>query len=386
VEELMAGHIRKLEGGRYMARFPLGQRGKFRSKTFDRRLDADRWLTSQNSARDRGEWVDPAHAAESFRVVADGWLAGRRDVAESSRARDTSYLRNLILPFLGQLRLRDVTADVLDGWVATLDEGYAPATTRKAFNITSQVLDRAVILRKIPANPARVKDAVSLPALDPSEMRFLSVEELGEFADAVDARYRALVVSGAYTGLRWGELAGLKARYLDLGAGTVTVAESLYEVGGKLGWKSPKSKASKRTITLPPYLIEELHDYLGKHPVVGEGLIFPDTAGGPLRRSNFARRVFKPAVAASVGEPLRVHDLRHTHAAWLIANGEHSKTIQTRLGHGSIKTTLDLYGHLMPGLDEAAAGRLEGPGKHSGSTQTRATVSEMPVRDSKTPS
>lgn len=178
----MAGHIRKLEGGRNMARFPLGQRGKFRSKTFDRRLDADRWLTSQNSARDRGEWVDPAHSAESFRAVADGWLAGRRDVAESSRARDTSYLRNLILPFLGQLRLRDVTADVLDGWVANLDEDYAPATTRKAFNIASQILDRAVILRKIPANPARIKDAVSLPALDPSEMRFLSVDELGDLS------------------------------------------------------------------------------------------------------------------------------------------------------------------------------------------------------------
>lgn len=194
-----------------------------------------------------------------------------------------------------------------------------------------------------------------------------------------------MVVSGAYTGLRWGELAGLKAKYLDLGAGTVTVAESLYEVGGKLGWKTPKSKASKRTITLPPYLIEELHDYLSHHPVVGEGLIFPDTARRPLRRSNFARRVFKPAVAASVGEPLRVHDLRHTHAAWLIANGEHPKTIQTRPGHGSIKTTLDLYGHLMPGLDEAAAARLVGPEKHSESTRARATVSKIASKHTTTP-
>lgn len=381
----MAGHIRKLEGGRYMARFPLGQRGKFRSKTFNRRLDADRWLTSQNSARDRGEWVDPAHSAESFRAVADGWLAGRRNVAESSRARDTSYLRNLILPFLGQLRLRDVTADVLDGWVANLDEDYAPATTRKAFNIASQILDRAVILRKIPANPARIKDAVSLPALDPSEMRFLSVDELGDLADAVDPRYRALVLSGAYTGLRWGELAGLRAKYLDLNAGTVTVAESLYEVGGKLGWKSPKTSASRRTITLPPYLIEELRVYLGDHPVVGDGLVFPDSRGGPLRRSNFARRTFKPAVRASVGEPCRVHDLRHTHAAWLIANGEHPKTIQSRLGHASIKATLDRYGHLMPGLDEAAAGRLAGPVKHSGSTQADATVSKIASKQTKTP-
>lgn len=84
-----------------------------------------------------------------------------------------------------------------------------------------------------------------------------------------------------------------------------------------------------------------------------------------------------------MGEPCRVHDLRHTHAAWLIANGEHAKTIQARLGHASIKTTLDRYGHLMPGLDEDAADRLDelaaGRGKHSGSTRTSATVSKLLV-------
>jgi integrase len=382
----MAGHVRKLENGRYMARFPLGGRGRFRSKTFDRKIDASRWLNTQTARRDRGDWVDPAHAAESFQAVAESWLASRRDVAASTRSRDGAYLRNQILPHLGALRLRDVTPEVLDEWVAILDEveDRAPATVRKAFNLASQVLDRAVVLRKIPANPAKVKDAVSLPALEPADMRFLTVEEAGELADATDPRYRALVVTGAYTGLRWGELAGLRSKRLDLDAGTVTVAETLYEVGGVLGFKDPKTAAARRTLTLPPYLVGELREYLAANPVVGDGLVFADTQGKPLRRSNFARRVFKPAVRASVGEPCRVHDLRHTQAAWLIANGEHPKTIQTRLGHASISTTLDRYGHLMPGLDEAAAARLTGPRKHPGSTQSTATISELPVGEPQT--
>jgi len=380
----MAGHVRRLESGRWIARFPLGGRGRFRSRTFPRKLDATRWLSSQTARRDRGDWVDPAHADEIFQVVAEAWLASRRDVAASTRARDAAYLRSQILPHLGKLRLREVSVEVLDAWVATLDEveGRAPATTRKAFQIASQILDRAVALRKLPANPAKVGEGVSLPALDPSEMRFLTVEEVGELADACDPRWRALILTGAYTGMRWGELAGLRAKRLDVDAGRVTVASALFEVGANLGHKDPKSAAARRTLTLPPYLVDELREYLDANPVVGDGLVFTDSQGGPLRRSNFGRRTFKPAVRASVGEPCRVHDLRHTQAAWLIANGEHPKTIQTRLGHASISTTLNIYGHLMPGLDEAAAGRLAGPVKHSGSTRP-ATVTEIPSSKTK---
>jgi integrase len=226
---------------------------------------------------------------------------------------------------------------------------------RKAFNLASQVLDRAVVLRKLPANPARVPDAVSLPTVQSSEMRFLAVAELDALADATDPRYAPLIVCGAYTGLRWGELAGLKAKYVDLDTGRLTVTEVLYEVGGRLGFKDPKTQAARRTITLPRVVREVLGEYMAAYPVVGDGLIFTDTAGGPLRRSNFA---------------------------WLVANGEHPKTIQARLGHASIKTTLDRYGHLMPGLDEGAAHRLDelsaGREKHSGSTHRASAVSNLP--------
>ena len=100
----MAGHVRKRSNGRWQARFPIGGRGGgFRSKTFDRKIDAERWLTSQDSSRNRGDWVDPALASETFGATAQSWLSSRRDVADSTRARDESYLRSLILPYIGDL-------------------------------------------------------------------------------------------------------------------------------------------------------------------------------------------------------------------------------------------------------------------------------------------
>jgi integrase len=87
--------------------------------------------------------------------------------------------------------------------------------------------------------------------------------------------------------------------------------------------------------------------------------VFTAQRGGPLLNRNFRDRIWLPAVRASVGEPMRFHDLRHTHAAILISQGEHPKVIQHRLGHSSIKVTLDTYGHLFEGLDEAAAERLD---------------------------
>lgn len=127
-------------------------------------------------------------------------------------------------------------------------------------------------------------------------------------------------------------------------------------------------------IALPRFLCDILAEHLTAVPVGEDGFVFQAPQGGPLRRSNFRRRVWLPAVRASVGQPMRFHDLRHTHVALLIAQGEHPKTIQGRLGHASISTTLDTYGHLFEGLDEAAADRLDAAAAHSPRTEGRGTV------------
>jgi integrase len=122
-----------------------------------------------------------------------------------------------------------------------------------------------------------------------------------------------------------------------------------------------KTRESRRVVTIPAFLADELGEHLGTLPVVGgSDLVFPAAEGGPLRRTNFRRRFWAPAVMQSGLHPAPTfHHLRHTAAALAIAEGAHPKAIQARLGHASITTTLNLYGHLFPSLDVELAERLD---------------------------
>jgi integrase len=166
-------------------------------------------------------------------------------------------------------------------------------------------------------------------------------------------------LTAAHTGLRFGELAALKVSRLDMLRRTIRVEETLSEVSGHLAFGPPQTAAARRTVTLPKTLIEVLAAHLAKYPAGEEGLIFTAPARGPPRVTQFRNRVWYPAVAASVGKPCRFHDLRHTAAALLIRKGVHPLVIQQRLGHASIRTTLDVYGHVFEGLDAAAAEALD---------------------------
>ena len=153
--------------------------------------------------------------------------------------------------------------------------------------------------------------------------------------------------------------AGLRLHRLDLMRRSITVTEQLGEVGGQLVVSEPKTKTSRRTIAVPRFLVSELENHLAARPASECDYVFTTSTGSPLRRTAFRARVWLPAVDTSVGRPMRFHDLRHSHAAILISQGEHPKVIASRLGHASIRTTLDVYGHLFDGLDDAAADRLD---------------------------
>jgi integrase len=293
-----------------------------------------------------------------FEDHAEKVMAGRVDLKPSTLARDETYLSSLILPHLGSRQIGSVTTADLEAWVAALTAaGYAAATVRKAYQIGAAVFASAVRSTLIPRSPA---EGVKLPRIERTEMRFLTAEEVTGLAETTGDRNRVLVLTAAYAGLRWGEIGGLRVSQLDLLRRRLTVVETLSEVRGKVTFSEPKTAASRRSVTLPRFLCDELAAHLATLPEVDPGgLVFTAVKGGPLRRTNWRRRVWLPAVAATVGEPMRFHDLRHTHAALLIAQGEHPKVIQSRLGHASIRTTLDTYGHLFEGLDEAAADRLD---------------------------
>jgi integrase len=268
-----------------------------------------------------------------------------------------SLLRNHVLPYFGDRRLGSVTPTDVQGFVAHLEEkGLAASTIRQAYLLVGGLFSSALESDLIVRSPCR---GIKLPKSAQNEMRFLTAEEVADLAEVIDDRYRVLVLTAAYTGCRFGELAGLRTHRLDLLRRSLTVAEALSEVCGQVRLAPPKTPAARRQVALPKFLTEELNHHLATWPPSTEAFVFTAPQEGPLLRRNFRRRTWLPAVRASVGEPMRFHDLRHTHAAMLIAQGEHPKVIQNRLGHSSIKVTLDTYGHLFEGLDEAAAERLD---------------------------
>ncbi len=327
-----------------------------RSKNFFRKVDANHYLLSLESDKLRGRYTDPRLGRTRLEGWLAEWQATRTNLSPQTRLRDEASIRNHVIPTFGSVAIGRLQPVHVARWVADLDaKGLAPATTRKAYQLLAAALSDAVDNGLIPMSPCR---NVKLPKITTSAMRVLEPAETKALAGVIDERYRAMVLAAAYTGLRFGELAALRTGHFDALRRTVRVEESLAEVRGQFLIKPPKSDASRRTVSVPAFVVDGLAKHLATY-ADGSGLLFSAPEGGPIRRTNFRRRIWLQAVKASVGEPCTFHDLRHTHAALLIALGEHPKVIQERLGHASIKTTLDTYGHLFDGLDEAAADRLD---------------------------
>lgn len=355
--------------------------GVERAKNFPRKVDAERYLISLESDKLRGRYSDPRLGKTRLVAWLTEWQSTRMNLSPATRLRDEASIRNHVVPELGDVPIGQIQPVHVAQWVLALNaKGLAPATTRKAYQLLSAALVAAVDNGLIPLSPCR---NVKLPRLEKPEMRILESAEIKLLADVIDRRYRAMVLTAAYSGLRFGELCALRTERFDALRKTVRVEKNLSEVGGDFIFKSPKSEASRRTVSAPEFLVEEIAQHLATHPDES-GLIFTAPGGGPIRRANFRRRIWKPAVETSVGEPCTFHDLRHTHAALLISHGEHPKVIQERLGHASIKTTLDTYGHLFDGLDEAAADRLDASWHDSDAdsmrTRTEAEVIQLPKR------
>jgi integrase len=175
----------------------------------------------------------------------------------------------------------------------------------------------------------------------------------------ISVKNRTLIYVLAYGGVRWGEAAAIRRKRCDLLRGRTEVSESLAEVGAALHF-GPTKTHQARTVTLPLFLRTMLNRHLQGVPSDPGALVFTAPGGGPLRLTNFRRRVWVPALrAAKLSERVRIHDLRHTCASLLIAQGEHSKAIQEHLGHSSIQVTIDRYGHLFPDQQEHLAEALE---------------------------
>jgi integrase len=211
----MAHIERRVRNGKvtYRARYrdPAGQE---RAKVFARRGDAQRFLTEIENRKLKGTWTDPTLGRVRFREWLQEWWATTTNLRRTTAVRDEIYLRLYVLPRFGDLPLAAIEQRDVRAWVADLtSRELAPATVVKAYHLLGKVLVGAVDAGMIAQSPCR---RVSLPKIEREEMRFLTPVEIARLADAIRPRYRALVLVGAYGGLRIGELAGLRRERVDL--------------------------------------------------------------------------------------------------------------------------------------------------------------------------
>jgi integrase len=349
--------------------------GRERSATFARKIDAERWLREQLSGRDRGAWLDPALGRTTVAEWSERWLKARGALKPSTLAEYESRLRCLIVPYLGDVQLRGLDTIGVEEWVAHLAaSGLSPSRVRSARTLLSSMLTTAVRSGYVGRNAA---EGVAVPRDRRREMLFLDAGQLLDLADTIDRCFRLLVLVLAYAGLRWGEAAAMRRGRVDLLRRRLEVVESLAEVVGQLHF-GPTKTYQERWVTMPRFLVESLAAHLESVSSGSGSLVFTAAGGRPLRRSNFGRRVWRPAVlAAGLPDQLRVHDLRHTCAALLIADGANPKMVQAHLGHSSIQVTLDRYGHLFPSDIEAMAAGLDAV--HARAVAARAAGTQRAV-------
>lgn len=358
------GAVRKLKSGRWQVRYrdPVTDQLRPAPQTFPTKTEAGRWLSMLEADMLRGAWLDPAEGEMRFDELAERWFATKIHLRETTKLQYRYLLDKHVLPFFGDRPIGGVSVLDVQTWLAErkAKTKLSSNSVAKAYKVLRMVMETAVDAGLILRSPCRVKGAATerLP-----EMQAATPEEVAAIASNVEPRWQALILMAAYSGLRWGELAGLRQKHLDPLHKKVRVVEQLLEINGHLMFAPPKTSAGVRTVALPPFLVEVMVEHVARYSQPGpDGLVFVMPEGTPLRRENFRRRVWCPAVAAVGMKGFRFHDLRHTNATLAAESGASLRSLMARLGHASAAAAIR-YQHKLEGQDAKIADFLDNIGR-----------------------
>lgn len=351
--------------------------GKNRAETFTSRDKAEDWkalLDAVGPVRALDALRDPADTTTG-RTVADQvahHIAHLTGISDGTRKRYTGYLDRRITPDpLGAVTVDRATREDFQAWVNRLDAaGLAAKTIRNHHSLISDAMRSAVRAGLIPANRAEGIRIESPDDDDLDEMVVLTDAEVVQFVQATPDHWRPMVAFMFGTGVRWQEAAALRVGDVDLERKEARIRRAWKDTGGaghQLG--KPKSKRSRRTIVFEHGTAAAIRPLVEGRPA--EAFLFTNTRGGPVRYSNFAEQAWAPAAHVLAGDTpeqvkpargrtrtvwkpgtgkrLTPHDARHTYASIQLRRGKPMTHVQRQLGHESIVTTVNIYGHLDTG-------------------------------------
>jgi len=355
-----------------------GTRWRVRYRNADGTVGTDSSHPTFTAADLRCKQVDIDQAYDTYldpnsgRITLAEWVTIWRQGHEAGPAKRVtydSYLRNHILPRFGDTPLNKITRQAGKVFVKDLKRHLAERTVEDVMSLLGLLLREAVADRRIGFNPCQ---GIRVSTGHRPERTPATTHQINRIVDRIPRRNdQILVITAAYTGMRWGELAGLAKTNTHLGDGLIRVHPSrgaLHEVSGKLYLGPPKSPAAVRDIHLPLFLISLLQEVIDSHD---HDMVFCGARGAFLRRSAMSRRVWRPAVNGNprtgtgpILEGMHFHDTRHTHKTWLIEDDIPEIVQARRLGH-RLSGVRGVYSHVTPTMINRVITSLQKRWQHS---------------------
>lgn len=346
----MAGSVTAYEtaaGKRYRVRYRKPNKAQTDKRGFKTKREAELFLASVTVSKAKGEYVDPAEGRRTVAMFAKQWEAERLAPLKpaSRHAMETAW-RVHVEPKWGSRNVASIKQTEIASWVAELggEQKKSAQTVRRIMFVLSGILAIAVRERAIPRNPAA---GVVLPSKRRKSPRYLTHGQVATLTAAADAERRLMIEFLAYTGLRWGEVAGLRVRHLNMLRKRMTIEDNAVLVKGVYEIGTPKS-GHTRIVPIPPHLLRPIAKACeGKTP---DAFLFSDGADPipyPHATSGWFAWAVKRAQLIDVTIPkVTPHDLRHTAASLAVSSGANVKAVQRMLGHASAAMTLDVYADL----------------------------------------
>ena len=359
------GSISKRENGTYRAQVTI-ENGKRVSATFKTKTEAQKWIRDQSIKLERG--FDFQGSKITMAEYLPQWLENSSTTLRNKTTLNYSRTMNRhIIPNLGKVALKDLTLAIVEKFYSSLTKaGVGARTVRICHNIVHKSLEKALRYGLVTYNASH---GAALPRYVHAEMKILDIAQVSQFLIAAhESPYKALYYLAVTTGMRQGELFGLKWSDLQWSSGIIQVQRQAQRVDGQ-GWSfmEPKTKAGRRPVMLGESTLQVLREhhemqewqtaFAGKEWQEND-LIVPNTVGAPGDPSNL-RIDFNNTLARAGIPKIRFHDLRHTAASMLLNHNVPLIVVSRMLGHSKVSITLDIYGHLIHEFQDQASETME---------------------------